>query len=295
MNSFMDWYEQRKQKQREREERMYKTIKRSIIAVVILIAGIIAWFAFTETIPQGHVGVVYSRSTGVKDTTLGQGLHFVNPMEKITKYPVATETVEYEKLSLSTKDGKPLTVDIAYDYYNDVEKLPYIYNKFKGQKPEAIEESWLKARLRESALAITSQHTILDVFQNTEEIRIKIEERFKEDVKEHGFIIENVVLGTPNPDEETQKAIQAVINKQQELEALKIEQQKADVEAQTKLIEAQGQANAEIEKARGEAEANRIKSESITENILKQMEMEARQKHGWIEIIGAEGLIVDEK
>src|SRR5690606_31737313 len=182
-------------------------------------------------------------------------------------YPVSTETVEYEDVSLSTRDGKPLSVTLSFDYYNDVEKLPYIYNKFKGQKPEAIEDSWLKARLRESALAVTSKYTILDIFQNTENIRIEIEERFREDVKEHGFIVENVVFGTPQPDEETQKSIQAVVNKQQELEALKIEQQKAEVEAQTKLIEAKGQANAEIEKARGEAEANRIKSESITKNI----------------------------
>src|SRR5690606_33519429 len=208
------------------EKEMPKIIKRSIIAVIALVVSLIVWFSITETINQGHAGVVYSRGTGVQETTLGQGLHFVNPMDRITEYPVSTETVEYSNLSLSTRDGKPLTVDIAYDYFNDVEKLPHIYNKFKGQSPEAIEQSWLKARLRESALAVTSKHTILNVFQNTEEIRTEIEERFREDVGEEGFIIENVVFGTPQPDEETQASIQSVVNKQQELEALKIEQQK---------------------------------------------------------------------
>lgn len=276
---------------RERQERMTKIIKRSVITGIIVVAGIVGWFSFTETINQGHVGVVYSRSTGVKETTLGQGLHFVNPMERITEYPVSTETVEYKNVSLSTRDGKPLSVTLNFDYYNDVEKLPYIYNKFKGQKPEDIEDSWLKARMRESALAVTSKYTILDIFQNTENIRIEIEERFREDVKEHGFIVENVVFGTPKPDKETQKSIQAVVNKQQELEALKIDQQKAEVEAQTKLIKAKGVSEAQIEKARGEAEANRIISESITENILKKMEMEAHQKHGWVTIQGATPIV----
>lgn len=280
---------------REREERREQNIKkwsiRGGIAGFLLIIALIGWFAFTETINQGHAGVVYSRSDGVQEQTLGQGLKFVNPMWRITEYPVSTETVEYEDISLSTRDGKPLSVTLNFDYLNDVEKLPYIYNKFKGQSPEAIENSWLKARLREASLAVTSKYTILDIFQNTENIRVEIEERFKEDVGEHGFIVENVVFGVPTPDEETQKSIQAVVDKQQELEALKIEQQKAEVKAETKLIEAEGQAQADIEKARGEAEANRLVSESITSEILKRMEMEARQTHGWITIQGANPLV----
>lgn len=286
----MNWRE-------ERERKMQNAKKWGIrggITASILTVALVLWFSFTETINQGHAGVVYSRQDGVQEQTLGQGLRFVSPMWRITEYPVSTETVEYEDVALSTRDGKPLSVTLNFDYLNDVEKLPYIYNKFKGQSPEAIEDTWLKARLREASLAVTSNYTILDIFQNTENIRLEIEERFKEDVGEHGFIVENVVFGVPTPDEETQASIQAVVNKQQELEALKIEQQKAEVEAETKLIEAEGQAQADIEKARGEAEANRLVSESITDEILKRMEMEARQEHGWIEINGAGGVIVDE-
>lgn len=283
----MSWREEQERRQRN----IMKWSIRGGIAGALLIIALIGWFAFTETINQGHAGVVYSRSDGVQEQTLGQGLKFVNPLWRITEYPVSTETVEYEDISLSTRDGKPLSVTLNFDYLNDVEKLPYIYNKFKGQSPEAIEDTWLKARLREASLAVTSKYTILDIFQNTENIRTEIEDRFREDVEEHGFIVENVVFGVPTPDEETQKSIQAVVNKQQELEALKIEQQKAEVEAETKLIEAEGQAQADIEKARGEAEANRLVSESITSEILKRMEMEARQQHGWITIQGASPLV----
>lgn len=274
---------------------MFKAIKRGVITVAVLLVGIVGWFSFTETIQQGHVGVVYSRSTGVEQTTLPQGLHFVNPMKRITQYPVSTETVNYEGLSLATKDGKPLSVDITYDYFNDVEKTPYIYDKFKGQRPEAIEDSWLRARLRDSALEVTSKYTVLEVFQNREIISKELEEQFQKDVEKHGFVVENVVFGTPQADDATAQAIQAVVDKQQELEALKIEQQKAEVEAKTKEIEAQGKANAEIEEAKGTAEANRLIQQSITPELLQRMEMEARIKHGWVEINGAGGVIVDKK
>lgn len=251
-----------------------KGLVRGIIGFLTLVVLVIGWFSFTETINQGHRGVIYSRSDGVQEETLGQGLKFVNPLWRITEYPVSLETVEYKDISLATKDGKPLNIDVTFDYLNDIEMLPQIYNKFKGATPEAIEDSWLRARLRESALAITSKYTVLNVFQNTENIRVEIEERFKEDVRENGFIIENVVLGAPNPDEATQKAIQSVVDKQQELEALKIEQEKAQVEADTKLIEAQGIADAEIEKARGQSEANNMISKSITDGVLSNKYIE---------------------
>lgn len=284
----------------------FKTIKMGIYGVLVFTALVIGWFSFTETINQGHAGVVYSRQHGVEDRTLGQGLHFVNPIKRITEYPVSTETVEYKDLSLATKDGKPLTVDITYDYLNNVEKLPYIYNKFKGQKPDAIEETWLKSRLKDSALTVTSKYTILDVFQKREEIRTEIEKEFIKDVGEHGFIVENVVFGTPTPDESTAKAIQEVVNRQQELEALKIEKQKATEIAEKQKIEATGIANAKIEEARGTAESVRIQAEatadankkiqaSLSPEVLQLEELKARQKHGWVEINGAGGVIVDKK
>src|SRR5690606_4576823 len=164
---------------------MFKAIKRGVITVAVLLVGIVGWFRFTEAIQQGHVGVGYWRSTGVEQTTLPPGLHFVNPMTRITQHPVSTETVNYEGLSLATKDGKPLSVDITYDYFNDVEKTPYIYDKFKGQRPEAIEDSWLRARLRDSALEVTSKYTVLEVFQNREIISKELEEQFQKDVEKH--------------------------------------------------------------------------------------------------------------
>ena len=277
------------------EENILKWIKRGAIIAGVITVGLIGWFNFTEVIPQGHAGVVYNRSHGVEEQTLDQGLKFVNPMERITAYPVSTETVEYKDISLATKDGKPLSVTLTYDYLNDVEKLPYIYNKFKGQNPNAIEDTWLKARLRDSALKVTSKYTILEVFQSREKIQAELAETFKKDVEKHGFIVDNVVFGTPVADKATAKAIQAVVDKQQELEALKIDQQKATVEAQTKKIEAQGKAEAEIEQAKGTAEANELIQKSITPELLKKMEMEARLKHGWVEIQTGQAIVDTDK
>jgi len=271
--------------------------KRSIgaisLGVIIVIVGIILLMSM-ETIQQGHVGVIYNRNGGVESKTLGQGTHFISPLQRVTQYPVALETVEYTDVQLATKDGKPLTVDMTFNYMNDPDRVVEIFNKFKGAKPSVIEQGFIFSRIKEAALSVTSKYTILEIFQNREAIREEIAKKFTEDMKEQGFTVTDFVLGTPTPDENTAKAIQAVVDAQQALEALKIETQKAKEIAEKKYIEAKGEADAAIERARGEAEANRILSQSITPELLKKMEMEARIQHGWVEVQGA-GAVVTTK
>ena len=43
--------------------------------------------------------------------------------------------------------------------------------------------------------------------------------------------------------------------------------------------------------ANAKAEANTILSESITDNLIKMKEAEARYKHGWITVQGADTIV----
>lgn len=262
-----------------------------VALIVVLILGLMS----TTKVSQGHVGVVYSANGGVEERLLDDGFHLVAFWKKVTEYPIALETVDYKNIELATKDGKPVAFDMTFNYTNDVEKVVAIYEKFKGAKPEAIENSFLLSRAKENALSVTSKYTVLDVFQKREEIKTEIAQRFTEDLYNYGFIVSDFVLGTPNPDENTRIAIQKVVDAQQELEALKIETQKADEEAKRKLVEAKGIADARIEEARGAKEANDLINQSLTENILKKLELEARHKHGWVEITGVTPVVTTGK
>lgn len=261
-----------------------------VIGGVVLFGGILTMMSL-ENVKQGHVGVVFSRNGGVIQETLPSGTHFINPIHKVTEYPVSLDSVVYKTMELTTKDGKPLKMDIEYDYQNELEKVPYIFNTWKGQKSNDIEENFLRSRARESAQTVTSRYTILEIFQNYESIKNEIGDLFANNVKEHGFLVENFVLGAPQPDESTKQAIDAVVVAQQQLEQLKIEKQKAQAVAEKQKIEAQGIADAEIEKARGTAEANRLLQQSITPQLLQKMEMEARIAHGWVEVQGASAVV----
>ena len=62
---------------------------------------------------------------------------------------------------------------------------------------------------------------------------------------------------------------------------------------ETKIFEAEAAAKAKIIEAEGEAEANKIISRSLTEQLIKKMEMEARQQHGWVTVQGANTVVTE--
>lgn len=83
--------------------------------------------------------------------------------------------------------------------------------------------------------------------------------------------------------------------KQKEIDTAKQEQEKAKVEADTKKVQAQAEADAGIIKAEGEAKANKAKSDSITDNLIRMKEAEAREKHGWVTVNGAGSVITNKE
>lgn len=242
--------------------------KGAVITAGILLAVGILVSTSTTIIGQGHGGVVYNRSHGVEDTPIGQGWHLVNPFERITEYQVSTETVTGAKFSVQTKDGKPLTVQVSYDYNNDFNKLPFIYNKFKGQKSDVIEEGWMQTRLKKATLGVFSKYSVLEVFQNQGEINAQIEKEFRDAVEKTGFMVDSVTLGAPTPDAKTAEAIQRVVDAQQLLEQLEIEKEQATKLAEKARIEAQGIADSQTIKAKGESDANAIIKKSITPELI---------------------------
>src|SRR5690625_3011581 len=228
------------------------------IGIVIALALIILPM-FIERIPNGYVGVVYSPSGGVQDETLGQGWHLVSLFEKVTKYPIRMQTVEYKDMQVATSDGKNITIDFAYNYQIQPEMVVPIFNKFGPVPIEDIEKSYLRTRFWDAARQGISKFTVIDTYgEKSTDAKIKVQENFSEDVAELGFLIQDVTVGVPQPDEKTQEAIDLRVKASQELERKETEVQIAEKEAERKKAEAEGKAQAKIAEAEGIAKANKL-------------------------------------
>lgn len=262
------------------------------LAGILVIMGIaLAGMLMCVTrIGPGYAGVIYNMDGGIEDETLSQGFHVVAPWKHVSEYPISTETVYYTKnsvdgddkdkktdksVNVNTKDGKQVNVSVTYAYHMDVEKLPTVYAKFRGQDIKAIESGYMKNALYEALNNVTSQYSLMElVGDKRPEINQKIFETFRDDLSDYGIVIETFNLSDVVPDEATATAIQNVVNAQNALQQAKIEKQQAEVEAEKARVAAKGKADAALIEAEGQAKANEKLQQSLTSGVLQQRAIE---------------------
>ena len=112
---------------------------------------------------------------------------------------------------------------------------------------------------------------------------------------DYNISISNVSLSNVEVDEDTRKAIDAKIAAQQNAETQAIQNQtnidKAKADAEAKVTAAQGDANAKVIAAQAEADANAKINSSITDQLIRMKEAEARLKHGWVTVQGSDTVV----
>lgn len=277
-----------------------KKLAMLIFAVLVLIIG---GLTFTERVPEGKVAVVYSPANGAKEI-LNPGWHLLSPFEKTQLYPTRITIVD-TKIAVTTSDGKKIDLPVKYEMKVDKDKVLSIFKELGSQNIEQIQQGFLYQKLFATSREVVSGYSVLDIFGvKTTEASNKITDKMAEGSIKSGFVISNVTLGNPEVDAATQAAIDARVQaaqqnelKKQQLENEKIEAQKKAViaqgEADKKIIEAKALADATLLNAEAQAEANKKMNASLTENVLKKMEMEARIEHGWITVSGSSTVVTD--
>ncbi len=260
-------------------KKMYTAIGVGILVLAGLIAGLILMVSKVE---NGHVGVIYSINGGVQEEVLGQGWHLVYPTERVIEYPVRTQNKNYESLAVATIDGKTINMPVSLNYHVDSEKASAVYKKFGNITIEDLEEGYIKTRINDALRQTISEYTVIQAFgERIGDIKLQTIEVAKADLEKDGIIIEDIMLSAPQPDAETQKAIDDRVKATQELERKKTDKLIATEEAERKRIEAEG-----------EAEANRVIQESLSEEVLMQQLIEKWSGTQPISI-GGDGVMID--
>lgn len=261
------------------------------ISVFVLI---IAAFIFVERVPEGKVAVVYTPSEGATEV-LEPGWHLIGLFEKTSKYPTRIQILK-DKVSVTTTDGKSVNMPARYEMKVDASKVLDIYKELGSQDIEQIQEGYLYQKLYKASRDVVSQYSVLDIYgTKTSEASAKVTEQMAKSVRDLGFIITDVTLGSPELDEETQKAIDARVKASQENELKKTQLENDKIEAERQEVQAKGKATAEIEAAKGTAKANEIINKSLTSDLIKMTEAQARMKHGWINVKTSGDVITDVK
>lgn len=282
------------------------------------LAGGIYTVASIEAIPTGKVGVQYSTG-GVKNEVLDEGWHFINPLLKVKEFTVGNEQLilskdkregskENEAFNVATSDDASIAVSFQMSYRYIPDKVVNTYRKFKGMDGEDIVDRRVKSVLKSKISEITTNYSMMDIYSgNRSELNTEITKHLNAEFNsDYGIEVLDASIIDVHPDKKLKSSIDARVKALQEKQQAKAEQEKLKVQKETEKIQAQ--ADAEIERinaqtkadklkiqAEAEAEANKVVSSSITEELIRMKEAEARLKHGWVTVQGADAVVTDKK
>lgn len=277
-----------------------------MIAVGVVAAG--GYVALSGTyVGQGEVGVVYTAKSGVKEKTLAPGFHFVGPFAKVKDFPISQQQLvlsnnaadfNEKKLEKDTHvdapaDGGMVKMNMTINYNFIPDRVTGLYEKFNGMDGDQIVESKVKNSILAYIKEVTPKFSVMDIYSTKraeigQEITKYLNEKLQE---EYGMNISSALIIDVQLDEELQKKVQAKEQAKQDAEKAELDKQTALAQAETDKVKAEAEAAVAIEKARGQAEANRLLSESITPELIQMKEAEARLQHGWIEVQGADAVV----
>lgn len=276
------------------------------LGAVMIFATVMA-FICTTRVPVGYEGIIYSMNGGVQDDTLTQGWHMIAPTEHVSLFSIANNQLiltkdkregseKDESFKVATSDNASLSISFQMTYRFVPEQVVKTYKAFK-MAGEDIVNNRVKTVLKSKISEVTTSHSLMDIYSGDRaSINNEITDYLNKDFKnKYGIEIIDASIIDVHPDKKLQTAIDNRVEAQQKADQAKAEQKTAKVEAETALIKAQNEADIKIVEAEAEAKANITIANSITKELIDMKEAEARFKHGWVTVQGADAVVTEKE
>jgi len=268
-----------------------------IITGVIILVVLICLVICIKKVPVGYDAVIYSMNGGVQDEVLTQGWHLLAPTKKAKLFTISNEQLLLtqderegsegdESFKVSTSDDASIGISFQMTYRFDEADLINTYKNFRGMDGESIVNNRVKSVLKSKVSEVTTDYSMMDIYSgNRSEINNKITEYLNKNFHgTYGIDVLDASIIDVHPDEQLKEAIDNRVTALQKKQQAKAEQETAKVEAETALIKAKNKAEIAITEAKAEAEANKLRAKSITNELIRMKEAEARLKHGWVTV-----------
>lgn len=225
---------------------------------------VLIFFGTFTNIGANQVGIMYNPfKGGVQDEVLGEGFKGKTPFDKVYKISTEVQEFQFEDISAQTNDSQYVNAILQLQVRIDKEKAFEYFKKYGGKKLEDI-KSILSNTTQKQLEKVTTQYNIMEVLgEKRDEIVNKTLEAVKEELLNDGILVERIVLVDTDAGEKIEQAIQNEASAKKEAETAKYLKEKAELEGNAKIIEAQK-----------EKEANELKQTTLTDEILMEKMIE---------------------
>ena len=226
--------------------------------LALSLAGVVVALVLLATtfrvVPVGHGLVIFNTLTK-RFVLATEGITFVPPLVSNTalydlrrlEYTMSGQAGEGRKSEIDdslwspTKEGLQVGIDITVWHHVDPRHLINIHETIGPDYEDKI----IRPAVRSVIRLVISEYPVMDVYsEKRADIQNEINRKIKALVEKDGFVIDEVVLRDVRFTPEFTKAIEAKQVAQQSAEQMKYTLEKEQKEAERKVIEATGRANA---------------------------------------------------
>lgn len=218
------------------------------VGVVLFAIGLIA--GSFVTVPAGYRGILLR--FGAVSGDLTAGAHFIIPgVEHVEEMEVRTQKAE-AKGSAASQDLQVVTTDLAINYHLKPSEVGRIYSTVGND--EAIRDRIIQPAAQEVLKAIVARYTAEQLIRQRDQVKQQVDDSLTTRLAAYNIMVEvnGVSLTNFEFSEQFNQAIESKQVAQQSAEQQKYVLAKAQMEAQT-----------EIAKANGIAQANKIKAQAL--------------------------------
>ena len=229
--------------------------------IFIVLVGLLIFFNSFTSVPTGFVGI-RTRFGKASENVVQEGLNLQIPMiERIVLMDCRTQKAEID-CSTASRDLQEVTLKVAVNYNVSLENAYNIYKSI-GVNYESI---MISPSILESVKAVTAQYTAEELITKRSEVSDKMQDTLKEKIESRGFTVIDFNVTDLDFSLAYNQAIEKKQVAEQEAKQAQYELEKAKIENERKIAEAE--ANAKV---------MQVQDSSTTENALRLKELEIKK------------------
>ncbi|HIK07182.1 MAG TPA: prohibitin family protein [Trichormus sp. M33_DOE_039] len=208
----------------------------------------------------GERGVVMQFGK-VQDRVLDEGLHTIMPVvTSVRRISVRVQQNTF-KADAASKDLQQVNTELAVNWHVDPSKVNKVFQQVGDQ--EQIVAGIITPAVSEVLKAATAKKTAEEIITRRTELKEEIDQNLKDRLQAYGLIVDDVSLVNFSFSPEFSRAIESKQIAEQEAKQAEFIAKKATQEAQ-----------AEVNRAKGQAEAQRLQRLTLTPELLQKQAIE---------------------
>ncbi|KGF71988.1 hypothetical protein DO97_13900 [Neosynechococcus sphagnicola sy1] len=231
-----------------------------LIVLAILLLMLITVFKPFVIVNAGERGVLMQFGK-VQEQVLGEGLHPIVPVVTTVK----TLSVRVQKHQFPTqaasKDLQDVFADVALNWHIKPDQANTVFQQI-GDELQVVQRV-INPAVEEVLKAVMARYTAEEIITKRGEVKAGVDETLTQRLANYQLAVDDISLVNVHFSQRFSEAVEAKQIAEQDAKRAEFISQKAAVEAQ-----------AEINRARGQAESQRLVRETLTPELLQKLAIE---------------------